>query len=313
MQGARLRHGTVVSRADAEHVLESLAAMSPAERTSVSGLTPERADIIVAGLAVAAEILAVFEGRELLVSGYGIREGILLEAAQVEPRVSDPGEARERSIRGFAERSHYDAAHGAQVRKLSLQLYDQLGVRLGCELGDREILADAALLHDVGYHISHASHHKHSYHLIRHAELLGIAPAEQIAIANVARYHRGPMPKKRHPEYGSLDRTLRRRIRRLSAILRVADGLDRGHGGAVDHVDVEVSDDTIRIRPIPVPGVPTLRLEVWGGERKSDLLAKLTGGLIEIVEPEIDATPVLDASAGNGAVHDDYPPVLSEH
>ena len=277
-----MRHGTIVTRSDAERSLESLAAMTPTERVGVPGLTPERADIIVAGLAVAAEVLAVFEARELTVSGYGIREGILLEAAQVEPRVADPGEARERSIRGFAERSHYDATHGVQVRKLSLQLYDQLSVRLGCELGDREILADAALLHDVGYHISHQSHHKHSYHLIRHAELLGISPSEQIAIANVARYHRGPMPKKQHPEYGPLEKPLRRRIRRLAAILRVADGLDRGHGAAVDRVNVEIDDDTIRILPIPHGGVPTLRLEVWGAERKADLLGKLTGAVIEI-------------------------------
>ena len=61
-QGARARHGTVVSRAELEHVLDRLAALTPAERAAVPGLNPQRADIIVAGLAVAAEVLAVFEG-----------------------------------------------------------------------------------------------------------------------------------------------------------------------------------------------------------------------------------------------------------
>jgi exopolyphosphatase/pppGpp-phosphohydrolase len=92
----------------------------------VPGLNPARADIIVAGLSVAAEVLARFDPRDLLVSGYGIREGILLEAARVQLTVADPGAARERSVRQFAERCHYEEPHAHQVRKLALQLFDAL-------------------------------------------------------------------------------------------------------------------------------------------------------------------------------------------
>jgi exopolyphosphatase/guanosine-5'-triphosphate,3'-diphosphate pyrophosphatase len=229
--------------------------------------------------------MTVFDASELHVSSYGIREGLLLEAAHVSPRVADPGEARERSVRQFAERCHFEAPHGEQVRKLALQLFDQLGSSLGCEPGDREILADAALLHDIGYHISYEQHHKHAYHLILHAELLGLTPPEQVAIANVARYHRGAAPKKEHPNYGSLDRALRRRIKRLAALLRMADGLDRGHVGAVDRVEVSVDGKRrVRVTPIRVPQATSLRLEVWGGQRKAALLAKLLGAEVEVVE-----------------------------
>jgi exopolyphosphatase / guanosine-5'-triphosphate,3'-diphosphate pyrophosphatase len=283
LQSATSTHGTVLARNEVEHALDLLAGMAPEERASVPGLNPQRADIIVAGLAVAAEVLTIFEARELHASAYGIREGLLLEAARVEPRASDPGEARERSVREFAERCHFEAPHAEQVRKLALQLYDQLASRLGCEPGDREILADAALLHDVGYHISYERHHKHSYHLIVHADLLGMTPAEQVAVANVARYHRGAPPKKEHDNYAPLDRELRRRIRRLAALLRVADGLDRGHASAVDRVEVRCDKKRIRITPVPVPEATSLRLESWGGQRKSDLLAKVTGADVEVV------------------------------
>lgn len=295
LQTPRARHGTVVPRADAEHVLAMLASMTPAERAAVPGLNPQRADIIVAGLAAAAEVLAVFEARELRVSGYGIREGLLLESARVIPRAADPGEARERSVREFAERCHYEEPHARQVRRLALQLFDQLAKRLGCEPGDREILADAALLHDVGYHISYETHHKHSYHLILHADLFGISPAEQVAIANVARYHRGTPPRKKHDNFGPLDRALRRRIRRLAACLRVADGLDRGHVQAVDRVDVTVSRDGIRLAPVPISGA-TLRLELWGADRKSQLLAAVADAPVEVVAP--DGSTVVDAYEG---------------
>jgi len=156
----------------------------------------------------------------VIVSAYGIREGLLLETARVVPTFSDRGEARERSVREFAERCHYEEPHARHVQRLSLQLFDAIGPRIGLTAVDRQILADAALLHDVGYHINYDRHHKHSYHLIVHAELLGITPAEQVVIANVARYHRGAPPKRKHRNFGTLDKPLRDQVERLAAILR---------------------------------------------------------------------------------------------
>ncbi len=280
---ARNVHAAEVPRVDVEHVLDMLAAMTPEERRGVSGLNPERSDIIVAGVAVAAEVMARLDSRTLVVSRYGIREGLLLEAARVTPSIADPGEARQRSVREFAERCHYEEGHATQVQRLALRLFDAIGARLGCTPADRAALADAALLHDVGYHINYDRHHKHSYHLILHAELLGITPSEQVVIANVARYHRGAPPKKKHRNFGNLDRALRDQIVRLSAILRVADGFDRGHVGAVGELGIRWVQRAIRITPKPAHGTTPLRLELWGAHRKSQLLAELAGVPVEIV------------------------------
>jgi exopolyphosphatase/guanosine-5'-triphosphate,3'-diphosphate pyrophosphatase len=283
---ARSRHGTVIPREELEHVLDMLVSMTADERRTVPGLNPERADIIMAGLAVAAEVMARVDAREVLVSRYGIREGLLLETARVTPTIADPGEARDRSVREFAERCHYEPLHAQTVQRLALQLFDALGPRLGCATEDRPLLADAALLHDIGYHISYERHHKHSYHLILHAELLGMSPTEQVIVANVARYHRGGRPRAKHRNFGSLDRPLRRRIKRLAAILRVADGFDRGHVGAVGEVKVRRLRRAIRLTPVPVHRSAPIRLEVWGAQRKSALLADVAGVPIEIVAPD---------------------------
>jgi exopolyphosphatase/guanosine-5'-triphosphate,3'-diphosphate pyrophosphatase len=283
---ARSVHAASVPRGDVEHLLEMLHAMSPDERRSVEGLNPDRADIIVAGLAVVAEVMARLEAREVQVSRYGIREGLLLEAARVRPVVADPGEARQRSVREFAERCRYEAPHARTAQRLALRLFDSLGPRLGATTAERAMLGDAALLHDVGYHISYDRHHKHSYHLIVHAELLGVAPAEQVVIANVARYHRGAPPKKKHGNFGPLDRSLRRRIRRLAALLRIADGLDRGHTGAVRTLRIRWLKRAIRITPVPSDPRVSLRLECWGAHRKSALLAEVARMPVEIVAPD---------------------------
>jgi exopolyphosphatase/guanosine-5'-triphosphate,3'-diphosphate pyrophosphatase len=286
VQTARTVHATRVPRVELEHILDILQDMSVEERRAVPGLNAARADIIVAGLAVSAEVLARVEAREVNVSAYGIREGLLLETARVAPTVADPGEARERSVREFAERSHYEEPHARQVQRIALQLFDAIGDRIGSSPGERDILADAALLHDVGYHINYHNHHKHSYHLILHADLLGLSPEEQVAIANVARYHRGNRPKKKHRNYGPLDPGLRKRIRRLAALLRIADGFDRGHVGAVDRVKVRWMGRAMRLTAVPKPGAGDLRLELWGASRKSALLASIAGVGVEIVGPD---------------------------
>jgi exopolyphosphatase/guanosine-5'-triphosphate,3'-diphosphate pyrophosphatase len=283
---AKSVQGTVIPRVDVEHILDSLAEMSDDERRSTPGLNADRADIIVAGIAVIAEVLAHVDAREIVVSRYGIREGLLLEAARVAPVVADPGVARERSVRELAERCHYEKKHASAVRALALRLFDSLQERLDLDADDRRILADAAMLHDVGYHINYDRHHKHSYHIILHGDLLGITPAEQVLIANVARYHRGEPPKKKHSNYGDLDRPLRRRVKALAAILRVADGLDRGHVGTVESMKVRWLDRAIRITPLPVREGTPMRLEMWGAHRKSALLAKVAGRPVEIVAPD---------------------------
>jgi exopolyphosphatase/guanosine-5'-triphosphate,3'-diphosphate pyrophosphatase len=99
----------------------------------------------------------------------------------------------------------------------------------------------------------------------------------------VARYHRGTEPKGRHREYSQLDTRTRRRIKRLAAILRVADGLDRGHAGAVRQVKVRWLSRAVRIMLRPHTKATSLRLEVWGATRKSGLLEQLTKREVELV------------------------------
>jgi exopolyphosphatase/guanosine-5'-triphosphate,3'-diphosphate pyrophosphatase len=295
---ARSVHAARIARVDLEHILNMLAEITPEERRAVPGLNPERADIIVAGLAVAAEVLRRVEAREIVVSRYGIREGLLLEAARVTPTVADPGEARARSVGDFALRCHVEQPHSSHVQRLALLLFDALGERLGCTKGDRDALSDAALLHDAGYHISYERHHKHSYHLILHADLLGMPPSEQVVIANVARYHRGGPPKKKHRNYGALDKVLRGRIKRLSSLLRIADGFDRGHVSAVADLKTRWMQRAIRITPVPATQRTSMRLEMWGANRKSELLADVAGVPIEIVGPDGQILSSAEIEAG---------------
>jgi exopolyphosphatase/guanosine-5'-triphosphate,3'-diphosphate pyrophosphatase len=146
----------------------------------------------------------------------------------------------------------------------------------------------------VGYHINYETIVT-SYHLIVHADMLGMTPEDQVAIANVARYHRGAPPKRKHPNYGILDRGLRRRIRKLAAILRVADGFDRGHIGAVDRVKVRWLDRALRLTAVANRRAQSMRLDLWGASRKSTLLSQIADVPVEVVAPDGTVVSPLDA------------------
>src|SRR5690606_9391565 len=103
---------------------------------------------------------------------------------------------------------------------------------------DRPLLETAARLQDVGYLINYDQHHKHSYHLILHSRLPGFQPSELEIIANVARYHRGADPKRKHANFKQLSTKDQNRVRQMAAILRVAGGLDRSNTRQVSDLQV---------------------------------------------------------------------------
>ncbi len=265
-------HGVTVDTAEVERLLDWLASRTPEERRQVPGLNPERADIILAGLAVTAELLDWVRTRSVTVSAFGLREGLLRELAGAEePVVRDPL----RLFREFVERCRSDRRHVEHVRKLSLQLFEQLGRTLGCGPEEQFLLEAAGLLHDVGQLVSYPKHHKHSYSLITHAERLGLSPRDRELVALVSRYHRRTGPRKRHPEFAALPPEDQAIVRRLSGILRVADGLDRGHSAAVETVTSRLDAKALTLSVTPAAKGTDLGLECWGASRKADVLAKL--------------------------------------
>jgi exopolyphosphatase/guanosine-5'-triphosphate,3'-diphosphate pyrophosphatase len=285
-------HALAVPSAELQRILEWLAAMTVDERRAVPGLNAERADIIVAGLAVAAEVLELFDAPKVTVSAFGLREGLLIHLAR--PATGGQAPTRAKALRRFADRCRADRRHGEQTARLARKLFDVLGKRLGCAPEDWDLLEAAAVLHDVGTIVSYRSHHKHSYHLIAHAESLPFTPRERLQIALISRYHRKRGPTKRHPEFASLEPEERARVRRLSAMLRIACGLDRGHVSAVEAMRLRMMPDRLLVDVVPRLVTTDLKLELWGAQRKANLLGKLLGR--EVV---IRAAPLAEAKTAS--------------
>jgi len=272
-------HGETVSTAEVEHLLEWLTTKSPEQRRAVAGLSPQRADIILAGLAVTAELLDLLDARAITVSAFGLRDGLLLEMAGAgTDRRRDPL----RLVREFAERCQSDRRHVERVRHLSLLLFDQLAPVLEPGPGERELLEAAAVVHDVGQLVSYRRHHHHSFQLIMHADRLHFPARERLIVALLSRYHRKSGPSRGDEDYASLTPEDRALVRRLSGILRVADGLDRGHTAIVESLTTAVTDDQLIVSVVPRFAGADLALECWGATRKADVLAKALRRDVEI-------------------------------
>ena len=269
-------HGVSVTVSEVEQLLEWLETMNPERRKQVAGLSPQRADIILAGLAVLVELLERVDAREVIVSAYGLREGLLLE--MVGKEVAEPHEQDPLLLaREFVERCQGDRRHVEQVRRLALMLFDQIGERAGCGPDERRLLEYAGLLHDVGQLVSYRQHHKHSLQLILNADRLNFSARDRQLVAIISRYHRKKGPSRKHELFTQLSESDQGIVRRVSGLLRVADGLDRGHTAVVDTLRTRLTVDKLTITVAPRLAGSDCSLEVWGAERKADVLAKVLG------------------------------------
>jgi exopolyphosphatase / guanosine-5'-triphosphate,3'-diphosphate pyrophosphatase len=238
------------------------------QRLAIPGLDPRRADLIVAGTVLLDTILRRLGAEELTLCDLALREGLVLDYIRRNRRqiaqIDNIPDVRRRSTLELAERCSYYPEHSNQVVRLSLALFDQTRAIHSLTDREREWLEYAALMHDIGGHISYSGHHKHAYYLIKNGDLRGFHPDEIEVMALVARYHRRGTPKRSHDEYAQLPSTLRRTVKTLASILRVAESLDRSHAQPISGLEVhDRGEDMV----ISLHAAGDAELEIWATAR----------------------------------------------
>jgi exopolyphosphatase / guanosine-5'-triphosphate,3'-diphosphate pyrophosphatase len=271
--------GMVIGSEALDELVERLASLPVAERASVSGIKPARADVILAGAVVLQGVLRMGGFDDLEATEAGLREGVFFErllAPEDPPLFED---VRRASVLNLATQYGADVPHTQHVATLALGMFDELAA-LGLHEGDpheRELLWAACMLHDIGMSVDYDDHHKHSRYLILNAGLPGFSPAEVAVIAQAVRYHRKGMP-----EPGPLaalfaegDAAL---LDRCAVLLRLAEDLERARDQLVRHARFAV----------PVAAAPADESGLRGGASASHPAeldsppAELPGGEIEL-------------------------------
>ena len=253
------------------------------QRLKIKGLDAKRVDFIVVGAVLADYVLRRVDAKEIVACTWALREGVMLDFIARHRKgieeVERFNDLRRRSVARFVRHLGGSETHGQQVARLAVRLFDQLKDALDLDDTAREWLHFAALLHDVGHHIGHENHQRHTYYLITNGELLGFQRDELEIVAQVARYHRKGTPKASDPAYAALPGASRRVVRSLSALLRIADGLDRSHYGVVRDVNVARRGERVILQLRT--DSDDAELEIWEARRRAAPLEKLLGRSVE--------------------------------
>ena len=264
-----------VSRKEIEEVEELIREASVKERLAIPGLDPKRMDTLLPAAMVLRTLMKQLGQDKLTISEKAIREGVIYDFIQrhqegIRAEQEIPN-VRRRNVLYLAQRCQYPQAHSQHVARLAVQLFDQTAAlhRLGER--EREWLEYAALLHDIGYLINPRQHHKHAYYLITQSNLDGLTAEENELIANIARYHRRALPGVKHDPFEALSLKNRRIVQKLSALLRIADGLDRSQFSVVQRVKVRLGNPV----RMTLETTSDSELEIWAAQSRADLFERV--------------------------------------
>lgn len=249
-----------------------LARASVKERLAIPGLDPKRVDTLLPATVVLRRLLELSGLEQMTLCDKAIREGVIYDfierhrdGLKAETEIPD---VRRRNVIGLARRCQAPEIHSLHVAGLALRLFDQTKQMHGLGQLERNWLEYAAVLHDVGYLINPRQHHKHAYYLIKHSDLGGFTADEVDVLANVARYHRRALPVVKHEGFANLAPRLKRVVKILAALLRVADALDRTHFSVVEAVHVKLG----KTMTIEATVSGDAEMELWAAKNRADLL-----------------------------------------
>jgi exopolyphosphatase/guanosine-5'-triphosphate,3'-diphosphate pyrophosphatase len=287
-RGGPIAHlnGHLLETGALERLVRRLQRLSLIELERLPGIDAKRAEIIVAGGMVLRHVLGTIDAEGIVVSDFGVREGLVTDYLAANAReittVGAVEDLRLRSVLQLLQKFQPEERHlkhARHVADMSLRLFDGLKRVHGLGAEARELLHFGGLLHDVGAVVGHDRHAEHSAYIIRNGNLRGLSAPEVETIALLARYHGKARPRKRDADYKTLDRKARRAMRWMSAMLRIAEGLDRSHYQLVQDLRVVRRKEGVTLRLGVRRGA---RLEVWAARRRVDLLERLTGVRVRV-------------------------------
>ncbi len=263
-------------------------------RARLRGLDDQRVDLIVPGSLVFTAFLRKLDIQDVLLCDEAIREGIIYDyldrnKAKIEMESLVP-DLRRRNVLQLARKCDSREKHVQHVTALALSLFDQTKFIHKMGARERELFEFAGLLHDIGAHINYKKHYRHAYYIIKNSDMNGFEEREIELIANIVRYHTKSKPKKTHENWLRLSKTEQETVRACSALLRLADALDRTRFGVVRDVRVEVPgkrDSKLATKlTINVKVQGDSELEMWTAQKEKASLEAVFGRDIVIRIPD---------------------------
>jgi len=246
------------------NLAQRLARLDAKERGRVPGIGPRRAEIIVAGAFVFAELMERCNLPGFRYSPLGLRDGLLAQMLADHDRATIPRkqvEAERRdALLAMCKQYGVDLKTAEEVRRLADQLFQQLRRVHALPPDYAGWLSAAAMLHEVGTFVNRSGRHRHTYYLIANSELFGFTPQQRMSIAAIARYLGKTLPTPADVPMKALDKADEELVPQAVALLRLAKAMSHGNPGSVVNVTAEVYRGRVMLK---LKARDNADLEVW--------------------------------------------------
>lgn len=233
-------------------ILEEVKGKTLEERKKISGLSSERADIIIAGLTIVEELFNYVNTKTLVVGGCGLREGLFYDYYGAHylggNSIIDDilVHSAENVLLGMTK---HELVHAKYITDLAIKLYDELEPLHRADKNTRRCLTAASLLHDIGKRINYYSHARHGCYMLVNSNLYGLSHVEQAFSAFLVMNSHGLTPKEyKNFLYGKLlDQEQRLLGQKISIILALAEALDESHEQFIRHLSVNLKYTSVQL------------------------------------------------------------------
>ena len=233
-------------------ILEEVKGKTLEERKKISGLSSERADIIIAGLTIVEELFNYVNTKTLVVGGCGLREGLFYDYYGAHylggNSIIDDilVHSAENVLLGMTK---HELVHAKYITDLAIKLYDELEPLHRADKNTRRCLIAASLLHDIGKRINYYSHARHGCYMLVNSNLYGLSHVEQAFSAFLVMNSHGLTPKEyKNFLYGKLlDQEQRLLGQKISIILALAEALDESHEQFIRHLSVNLKYTSVQL------------------------------------------------------------------
>ncbi len=228
-----------------KNLLKQLRGKSPVQ-TAVTMGVPEEKVLLMFISAVLTERIAELMGvQQIWIPGVTLCDGIAYDYAE-KIKVFHGEHDFEKDIiacaMNISKRYMGSRRRSETLERISATIFDSMKKVHG--LGKRELLylKLAAIMHDCGKYISMMNIGETSYNIIMATEIIGLSHGEREIVANVVRYNHS---KFQYDSVRGLDKTAYLTVAKLTAILRLASGLDRSHKQKLKELKAALKDNQL--------------------------------------------------------------------
>lgn len=241
------------------------------------GISTENSTLLLPTLVIYKRLLEETGAEHVVILGMDLGDGLAFDYAE-RKKILRPKHNFENDIieaaRNIAKRYHTNRSHTQVMERLALTLFDKTKPVHGLGKRERLLLQISVLLHDCGKYINMSQSAECSYNIIMATEIIGLSHMEREILANIVRFNSGSvMPFEELAISSLLERTEYMVIIKLTAILRMANALDRSHKQKIQEIKVSVKDN--HIMQILVDTTEDLTLEQALFQEKSELFEEV--------------------------------------